>query len=538
MQYCLYLRKSRADMEAEVHGEGETLARHEKTLLELAKKQKLNIVQIYREIVSGETIASRPVMQQLLQEVEQGTWQGVLVMEVERLARGDTIDQGIVAQTFKLSNTKIITPLKTYDPNNEFDEEYFEFGLFMSRREYKTINRRLQRGRIASVKEGKYVANKPPYGYERVRIKGDKGFTLSIVEKEAEIVQLIFDLYTNGERQSDGSYKRLGVSLIVRRLNEMRIPSKTGNKWSVASIRDILINPVYTGKIRWNWRHNVKKMIDGQLTVSRPRSNDYVIYPGLHDPIISEETFNHAQNFMKRNPPRPIGERNTVKNPLSGIVICGKCGRHLVRRPYGNRNKSDTIMCPYTSCDNVSSKLSLVEERILQSLEKWLGEYKLQWSIDVDTDKDNTVTQTDLKRKALSNLQSELNTLLQQIDKTHDLLEQGIYDTNTFLRRSRSLTDRMNSITNDIETIESDLSVEAIREESMTNIIPKVEKLLEVYHELPTPQAKNDMLKEVLEKVEYTKKENTRWHGSPDDFEITIYPKIPMYSEKKEDRSV
>ena len=113
MQYCLYLRKSRADAEAEERGEGETLARHERALLELAKRLKLNITQIYREIVSGETIAARPVMQQLLSEVEQGMWAGVLVMEVERLARGDTVDQGLVAQTFKYSNTKIITPVKT-----------------------------------------------------------------------------------------------------------------------------------------------------------------------------------------------------------------------------------------------------------------------------------------------------------------------------------------------------------------------------------------------------------------------------------------
>ena len=137
-QYCLYLRKSRADMEAEAHGEGETLARHEKLLLEVAKRGEYNVTQIYREIVSGETIAVRPVMQQLLQEVEQGLWAGVLVVEVERLARGDTIDQGMMAQAFKYSGTKIITPLKVYDPENEFDEEYFEFGLFMSRREYKT----------------------------------------------------------------------------------------------------------------------------------------------------------------------------------------------------------------------------------------------------------------------------------------------------------------------------------------------------------------------------------------------------------------
>lgn len=67
---------------------------------------------IYREVVSGETIADRPVMQQLLHEVESGMWDGVLVVEVERLARGDTIDQGVVSRAFQYSDTKIITPTK------------------------------------------------------------------------------------------------------------------------------------------------------------------------------------------------------------------------------------------------------------------------------------------------------------------------------------------------------------------------------------------------------------------------------------------
>ena len=75
-QYCLYLRKSRSDIEAEAHGEGETLARHEKLLLELARRGGCNVTQIYREVVSGETLAARPVMQQLLSEVEQGVWAG------------------------------------------------------------------------------------------------------------------------------------------------------------------------------------------------------------------------------------------------------------------------------------------------------------------------------------------------------------------------------------------------------------------------------------------------------------------------------
>ena len=156
--YAMYLRKSRADREAEARGEMETLARHEKLLFETAKRMQITVSAVYKEIVSGETISARPVMQKLLAEIEQGIWDGVLVVEVERLARGDTIDQGIVSQAFKLSDTKIITPVKVYDPNNEFDEEYFEFGLFMSRREYNTIKRRLQRGRLASVREGSMSA--------------------------------------------------------------------------------------------------------------------------------------------------------------------------------------------------------------------------------------------------------------------------------------------------------------------------------------------------------------------------------------------
>ncbi|EJW17552.1 putative resolvase [Paenibacillus alvei DSM 29] len=213
--YCLYLRKSRSDIEAEARGEGETLERHRRILFDLAKRLNIHISKEYKEIVSGETIIEREVVQDLLRDVEQGVWTGVLVVEVERLARGDTVDQGIVAQTFKYSGTKIITPTKTYDPNNEFDEEYFEFGLFMSRREFKTINRRLQNGRISSVKEGKYVGNKAPYGYDRVKLINEKGYTLEKNER-SEIVKLIFDLYCYGEPDKNGIYHRIGTGNIAK----------------------------------------------------------------------------------------------------------------------------------------------------------------------------------------------------------------------------------------------------------------------------------------------------------------------------------
>ena len=113
MYYLMYLRKSRADLEAEARGEGETLARHRRALRALAARNGHEIRREYAEIVSGETIASRPQMQHLLMDIADPECEGVYVMEVERLARGDTMDQGRVAQAFLYSNTKIITPAKT-----------------------------------------------------------------------------------------------------------------------------------------------------------------------------------------------------------------------------------------------------------------------------------------------------------------------------------------------------------------------------------------------------------------------------------------
>ena len=237
MNVCIYLRKSRADREAEARGEGETLARHERILLDLAKSRGYIIGAIYKEVVSGETISARPVMQQLLREVESGMWDGVLVVEVERLARGDTIDQGVVSRAFQYSDTMIITPTKTYDPNNEFDEEYFEFGLFMSRREYKTIKRRLNNGRISSVKEGKYCGNKPPYGYERVKLQGEKGYTLQPIPDQSEIVKMIYSWYAG-----DGC-DQIGVAKIVRKLNDMGIKSSAHKCYQYIKFKPQGMNP-------------------------------------------------------------------------------------------------------------------------------------------------------------------------------------------------------------------------------------------------------------------------------------------------------
>ena len=114
----IYLRKSRKDSE---YGKDEpiekTLQRHEDMLQEWAKNIfgcKIPQKNIFREIVSGDSIVDRPEMQKLLEMVENEEIKGVLCIEIERLARGNTIDQGTIAQKFQLTNTIILTPNKIF----------------------------------------------------------------------------------------------------------------------------------------------------------------------------------------------------------------------------------------------------------------------------------------------------------------------------------------------------------------------------------------------------------------------------------------
>ncbi|MCH4239668.1 MAG: recombinase family protein [Oscillospiraceae bacterium] len=518
-QYCIYLRKSRADAEAEARGEGETLSRHEHALLELAKQQQRHVTKIYREIVSGETIAARPVMQQLLADVETGLWAGVLVMEIERLARGDTIDQGLVAQIFKYSGTSIITPMKTYHPDNEFDEEYFEFGLFMSRREYKTINRRLQRGRTASVKEGKYTGSLPPYGYQREKLVNDKGYTLAPNPEQAAIVRMIFGWYTASPSANSDSL-RMGSTRIARRLNQMKVLSPKGGTWSAGTILQILHNPVYIGKIRWHWRPE-KRIISGNRVLKKRLCVPFGsanLSTGLHEALISTEQFSRAQELLSHCSPS-AGGRKTIQNPLAGLLLCGECGHHMTR--HLSRNRA-LLVCPTSGCQTVSCALSYVEKAMLCVLRTSFSQYSVPIKPDIPVPADSLLQDETV---FLKNADAELQLLTRQLSNTHDLLEQGIYSADVFQERSHLLQQRID----DIQARKAALPcrIQRDREEISANIEPKCSSLFEIYDSLLTEQERNQLLRLILDRIVYIKKCGSRWGPNPESFELTLYPFLP-----------
>ncbi|WP_168121929.1 recombinase family protein [Paenibacillus sp. HB172176] len=516
-EYCAYLRKSRSDLEAEDRGEEETYARHERILFDLAKRLNINITKIYRERpVSGERISERPEMIQILSDVEDQQWTGVLVVEVERLARGDTMDQGIVAQAFKYSNTLIITPMRTYNPNDQNDEEYFEFGLFMSRREFKTITRRMQGGRTDAVKDGKYMGNVPPYGYKRVKLPG-KGYSLEPDPVQAPIVQLIFSMYTDPNPE-----QRKGTALIARYLNEeLKVPTMKNSRWIVATINGILRNSVYIGKVRWKSRPLVKR----RDSKSRPRMprEQWIEAQGLHPAIITEEVFNKAQDILLSNShvPAPVGK---ISNPLAGIIRCGMCGGAIVLRPH--KKTPDSLMCPRQDCKNVGSYFTTVEDKLIASLKQWLVAYKAEWEENQPEIKAQDQLRLKALQEALKALEKKQKEYEAQKSNLHDLLEQKVYTVEVFMQRSQHINKQLNELTVSIDQAHQSIELEKKRNTAKIKTIPQVEHVLSVYHQTDDPAQKNALLRSIIDSIVYTKPKGGRWSGAIDKFELILYPKV------------
>ena len=497
MKVAIYLRKSRQDEEAEKRGEHETLSRHRSTLFKLAKEQNLNIVEVKEELISGESISYRPKMLELLEEVKQGLYDAVLVMDIDRLGRGNMQDQGLILDTFKQSKTKIITPRKVYDLSNEFDEEYSEFEAFMARKELKLITRRMQRGRIKSVEEGKCISSNAPFGY-KFEFEGKNRF-LVVDDEKANIVKIIFDMYLEG----------LGAYKIANYLNSLGYKTSTGRDWYEKGIRDIIKNKAYCGYIVWN-------KVERKRNSSRRSPEKQIESLGLHEPIISEDIWNKAQEMRTKRSISPVHDNKKLTNPLAGLVKCKLCGATLTASSstYGGK-KVKFLSCK--TCYKVAAvKLDIFESEVLNSLDSILNTYKLYLNDDIESFDDSSKLNSYLN--LLKQLEKESITLINQKEKLHELLEKGIYDIDTYLDRSKVLAEKIENNKNSIDKVKNDIEYESTHSIDISEVVPKLENLLELYPKTNNIAEKNQLLKTVIDSIIYHKEKKQR-NGK---FEIDI----------------
>lgn len=490
--YAIYLRKSRADMEAEKLGEGETLARHKKILLELAARKGLYIGKVYQEIVSGDTIQSRPEIQKLINDCYAGKYKGILIVEVTRLSRGNQGDAQIIMDCLKYSNMNngvlVVTPTKTYDvARSQEDEEYMEFELFMSRREYKMILKRMDRGRKQAVVEGNFMGTYRPYGYNIV--KGRKTRTLVPNEYEAPIVKQIFEW---------AAKDNLSPWAIAKRLGAMGIRSYSGDaNWTKSTIQDLLKNPVYMGKVRWNTRMKVKTMVNNELKVTRPRhiSDQYMLYDGKHKQhaLVDEETFKLVQS---RHHSDRSKSNVALKNPLAGLVSCKKCDRSMFLQSHGGRRRNRYTHTPNTEgCKVKSAIYDDVIAAVTHALKTYIEDFELK--IKESPDVDSTVIERKIEdlRKEIAKTKKRKNSLI-------EMREDRSITHNEFIERKAVHDQRLEILQDQIDELEYTIPEREVYEERLLMVSDAFIALTDDDLDATT---KNLFMKKIVRQIEFSR---------------------------------
>lgn len=374
-EVIVYLRKSRSDDPALTVEE--VLEKHEMRLQEWAQTNLGGSIpeeNIFREVVSGETIDDRPEMLRLLALIESPKVQAVLIVEPQRLSRGDLEDAGRIIKLFRYTNTLICTPPITYDLRNEYDRDNFERELKRGNEFLEYQKKIMLRGREQSVKQGNFIGSIAPYGYKKIVVMEGKKkcHTLEIVEEQAEVVRMIFDMYVN---------QNMGRVNIARRLNDLNIKAPKGGLWKQDGIKDMLENEHYIGKVRWNWRKTVKVVEDGEILAKRPKTEigEYMVYDGKQEPIISEDLFYAARAKQGRN--HRAKAKTKVRNPLAGLVYC-QCGRAMSYRTYmkdGVERCAPRLLCDDQAyCKTSSCTYDEIIVRVIDVLEQCIKDFEIR----------------------------------------------------------------------------------------------------------------------------------------------------------------
>lgn len=408
----------------------EDLARQESLLYKLAEREGVVLSHIFREVVSGETLQERPEALAMLQGVWAGEWDAIFTVEVERLGRGNQIDQGRIVTALRHSTqnnngrgAKVVTINKTYYPNNEEDMAAIEFGLFLSARELGTIKRRLNYGKLTSVMEGEFIATHAPYGYDKQTIHEKKSL---VINKDSFVVRFIYNLVASG----------ISSNKVASYLNYMLIPSSNHGSWSGVTVRKIINNDAYTGYVTYG-KNKTVVVTDENLNMQKRRrlQSDYVKVRGIHAPIVSESIARQARVSLRNNV--PLIKSATLINPYAGLIKCSKCGANL--GPSFNKRSGEYRLVHRSknkNCDSPSVSFFDAIESIDKQIEMRLKKIK------------SDLTSAGLRAK-IKKRESRINDLSKKIAlcdeslmSAFDLLDRDIITEKEFRARRNEISHR------------------------------------------------------------------------------------------------
>ncbi|QCT03836.1 putative resolvase YokA [Paenibacillus algicola] len=363
-----YLRRSRADEEQE-RRTGEDVLQAQKELMDRVL-EPLGIPYDQRsEVGSGDKISTRPVFQTVIKDLQSGKFQAIAVKEISRMGRGSYTDMGVIYDLITDKRIFIITPYKTFDPNNPSDLRQIRFELFMSREEFETTRERLFGGRVNRAMEGKWVSGEAPFGFDY----NPATKKLDINEQQAEQIRAIFDLYVNGVPDgADGKRRDVSFRALATYLSRHTVicTPKGKKNWHPTYLKGVLQNERFIGILKFR----TTKRVNGKIE-TRPEEEHIIVHDAMPR-IIDQETWDKAQAKINDTAHKPRTKMDFSPCELAGLCVCYKCGGRMVRQYSVQKYEKQTgdvveyhkefLWCTRPGCTFV--KYRSVEEDLLDVL--------------------------------------------------------------------------------------------------------------------------------------------------------------------------
>jgi site-specific DNA recombinase len=415
---ALYVRVS-----TQAQAERWSLPAQRKILVNLAERRGWEGVLYDEGGASAETIAARPVMQQLLADVAAGRIDMVAVVEMERLCRAsDLRDWATITTTLREAGVLVSTPERTF--NLETAEDDFEADLrgILSKREKRKLLERTKRGLDQAKDAGRYAGGTPPTGYRYDAV------TRKIVVDpgKADLVQRVFE-------------SRLSAWQLHREL------AREGLSLSYETIRRIRKNPAYLG---------LRPNVEGELVQAD--------WPAL----ISEDLWN-AQQRRSPRPSRRSPRRDGPAYLLTGMIRCKNCGGPVVGTPV-RPAKDGTRLYAYKclhprKCPGNGGQMSgrLVDRIVTDALVKYVKDpeiLKERYAKALAAVSDPNRAG---HRKALQDQLAELDARQARL---LEAVEQGVLPAKTVRTRQREIEEARRAVLAELETLDAATVIPSVPE--------------------------------------------------------------------------
>jgi site-specific DNA recombinase len=358
MKAAVYVRVSTTEQAAE----GYSIRAQTDRLKAYCVSQGWDIFEIYIDDGYSAKDTNRPNLERMMKHIEQNLIDCVLVYRLDRLTRS-VRDLYNILETFDKYDCKFKSATEVYDTTTAMGRMFITIVAALAQWERENTGERIRMGMEQKAREGNWVINQAPYGYELDK----ENKTLKINEEEALAVKRIFEYYLKGK----------GVNSIAVELNSLQIRTKTNATWNDFKVRYILTNPTYIGNMRYNFRVNKENYFEVEST---------------HPPIISKEIYDNVQRIRESrsvNHPRAA----TSKFIFSGIARCARCGSPLAGK-YGYSKRGENVYKPrayYCS----SSRLGKCDQRNMS--ERYLETQFIKYldTFDINPDIVEDLTQMD-----------------------------------------------------------------------------------------------------------------------------------------------